>query len=100
MFLLEPTGSEMLVSERIVFTNSGQVTFNDPSGSLKFYVPEGVSGAINVRIQARKACRSPGPPRKATSRMFTCEVPDETGETNVDVSYTMRMSGNESEIRG
>src|SRR6188472_2268635 len=29
MFLLEPTGTEMAVSERIIFTNSGKYTYDD-----------------------------------------------------------------------
>jgi hypothetical protein len=101
MFLLEPTGSEMLVSERIVYTNSGNVTFNDPSGSLKFYVPEGVSGAINVRIQAPQGMPITRPAEKSNQpNVYVLKYPMKPGETNVDVSYTMPMSGSEAKFAG
>ena len=101
MFLLEPTGSEMLISERIVFTNAGNVTFNDPSGSLKFYVPEGVSGAINVRIQAPQGMPITRPAEKGNQpNIYVLKYPMKPGETNVDVSYTMPMSGAEAKFDG
>ena len=101
MFLLEPTGSEMLVSERIVYTNSGNVTFNDPSGSLKFYVPEGVSGAINVRILAPQGMPITRPAEKSNQpNVYVLKYPMKPGETNIDVSYTMPMSGSEAKFAG
>ena len=51
MFLLEPTGSEMVVSERIVFTNSGKLTYQDPGGTIKFFVPTGITSPVQVRVQ-------------------------------------------------
>ena len=41
-----------LSAKRIVFTNSGNVTFQDPAGTVKFYVPAAVTGPVRVRIQA------------------------------------------------
>ena len=39
MFLLEPTGTEMVVSERIIYTNTSKLTYHDPDGTIKIYVP-------------------------------------------------------------
>lgn len=101
MFLLEPTGSEMVVSERIVFTNTGDVTYLDPNGSVKFFVPPSVSGPIQVRILAPQGMPITRPAEKGTApNTYVIRYPMKPGETNIDVSYVMPMSGSQAKFEG
>ena len=101
MFLLEPTGTEMVVSERIVYTNTGNVTFQDPSGSVKFYVPSGVTGPIQVRIQAPQGMPITRPAEKGEQpNTYVVRYPIKPGETNIDVSYMMPMTASQVKFEG
>ncbi|HYI95486.1 MAG TPA: hypothetical protein VEX68_18235 [Bryobacteraceae bacterium] len=101
MFLLEPTGTEMVVSERLVYTNTGNITLQDPAGTVKFYVPAGVSGQIQVRIQAPQGMPITRPAEKASQpNTYVVRYPIKPGETNVDVSYMMPMTGGQAKFEG
>jgi hypothetical protein len=101
MFLLEPTGSEMMVSERIVFTNSGNTTYLDPDGSVKFFVPAAVTAPIQVRIVAPQGMPITRPAEKGSApNTYVIRYPMKPGETNIDVSYAMPMAGGQAKFDG
>lgn len=101
MFLLEPSGTEMVVSERIVFTNSGNVTYLDPNGTVKLFVPTGVTGPIQVRLVAPQGMPINRQAEKtADPNIYVIRYPMKPGETNIDVAYTMPMSGDSVTFAG
>jgi len=101
MFLLETTGSEMVVSERIVYTNSGKVTFQDPDGTVKFFVAPGVTTPIQVRIVAPQGMPITRQAEKGKQpNVYVIRYPIKPGETNIDVSYAMPMASNQAKFEG
>jgi hypothetical protein len=101
MFLLEPTGSEMVVSERIVFTNSAKLTYQDPNGTIKFYVPSGVTSPVQVRVQGPQGMPITRPAEKGTdANTYVIRYAMKPGETNIDVSYSLPMTGSEAKFAG
>jgi hypothetical protein len=101
MFLLEPTGTEMAVSERIIFTNSGKYTYDDPAGTIKFYVPEGVTGPIQVRLQGPQGMPITRPAEKAKEpNTYVIKYAMKPGETNIDIAYALPASQNEAKFAG
>ena len=100
MFLLEPTGSEMVVSERIVFTNTDKLTFQDPKGTIKFFVPSSVTGPVQVRVQGPQGMPITRPAEKGSDpNTYVIRYAIKPGETNIDVNYSLPMAGNQSEVR-
>jgi hypothetical protein len=101
MFLLEPTGTEVIISERIVYNNTSKLTYLDPDGSIKIYVPKGVTGPVQVRIQAPQGMPITRPAEKGKSEnLYVVRYPIKPGETNVDVGYSMPMSNNQAKFEG
>lgn len=101
MFLLEPSGTELAVSERIIFTNSSKYTFDDPSGSVKFYVPEGVTRAPEVRVQGPQGMPITRPAEKGTEpNTYVIRYAMKPGETNIDIAYALGMSSTEAKFAG
>ena len=68
MILLEPSASELLVNEAVIFTNTGNVTYQDADGTLKIWVPSAVNTPVRLRITAPQGMRSLAKPKKASSR--------------------------------
>lgn len=101
MFLLEPTGTEVVVSERIIYTNSGKNTYLDPEGSIKLFVPSGVTGPIQVRIQAPQGMPITRPAEKGNApNLYVVRYPIKPGETNVDVNYSLPMTDGKATFEG
>lgn len=101
MFLLEPTGTEVIVSERVVYTNTGKLTYQDPAGSIKVFVPSSATGPVQVRIQAPQGMPIVRPAEKTKiPNQYVVKYPIKPGETNVDVSYSIPMSANQATFEG
>lgn len=101
MFLLEPGGREMVVSERIVFTNSGNLTYQDPGGTVKFSVPPTVTRDVQVRIVAPQGMPITRPAEKGSeANTYVIRYPMKPGETNIDVSYAVPVSGGTVRFEG
>jgi hypothetical protein len=91
MMLLEPTGSQLNVSESFVWKNDGKSTFNDPDhGTLQVYLPPGADGKVEVNALApggmpiRRAAEKTGKPD-----IYKIDFPIKPGETRIDLAYTM-----------
>lgn len=101
MFLLEPSGTEMVVSERLVFTNSGNVTYLDPNGTVKLFIPTEATGPVQVRIVAPQGVPINRQAEKtADPNIYVIRYPMKPGETNIDVAYAMPMSGESTTFTG
>ena len=90
MVLLEPSGSEMAVSESFIWMNTGKTTFNDPQGgTLRFYAPlESKSIQVNATapqgMPIRRAPEATGEPN-----VYKIDFPIKPGESNINVNYTL-----------
>ena len=89
MILLEPTGSELQVSESIIYTNSGRTTFNDTTaGTLRFYVPGGAEARVSVTPPNGMPVQRPAEKASAANTYFV-RYPIKPGETRFDLSYVV-----------
>lgn len=93
MIILEPFGNVLHVNETVMFHNSGNTTFNDPSnGTLQVFVPDGVKG--NPRLTATAPQGMPverQPAKTTTPNVYKIDFAVKPGETRFDLSYVMDM---------
>lgn len=90
MILLEPTGSEINVSESVVWQNDGKTTYNDPAGTFRFYLPPGAGGQVSVSVVAPGGMPLNRPAEKtAWENVFAVKYPVKPGETRFDLQYRL-----------
>jgi hypothetical protein len=93
MMLVESNGSEVSISETIIFGNTGNVTFNPPSGSLPVYIQPEVAGPVRVMVQAPQGMPVQRSAEKAKEpNTYVVKYPIRPGETRIDLSYSMPAS--------
>src|SRR5260370_5096182 len=51
MVLLEPSSQGLGVNESIVFQNTGNKTYADPTGTFHFYLPDAAQGKVQVQVK-------------------------------------------------
>ncbi len=89
--LFEPSGTEMAVTESIVYQNDGKTTFNDPNrGTLRIYVPEAGFKSLTVNATAPSSV----PVRKAAEKtsepnVYKIDFAIKPGESNVQLNYSV-----------
>ena len=87
--LFEPLGTELSVREIYFFENSGLTAWNDPeNGTLRFYVPDGTRGKVEVNATAPQGM----PIQRAAEKTSQADVlkvdfPIKPGETTIELSY-------------
>ncbi len=70
--VLQPSATDMSVSEGILYQGDPKLTFNDPTnGTLHFYLPPEVNGRVSVTINAPGGMPIQRPAEKTNSRMCT-----------------------------
>jgi hypothetical protein len=90
MVLLEPTGTELRVSETFIYANSGKVTFNRPDGTLSFYIPPDLSTPLRVVVQAPQGMPVQRSAEKGKEpNTYVVKYPMRPGETRIDLSYAL-----------
>ena len=90
MILIEPTGSDFTVNESVIFNNTGKVTYSDPNGTLRVWVPEGVNGPVRVRISAPQGMPVTREAEKgANNNTRVVRYPIKPGETRIDLQYAV-----------
>jgi hypothetical protein len=93
MILLEPTGTELAVSETVIYTNSGTVTLNPPGGALEMYVPPAVNTPVRVMVQAPGGMPVQRPAEKGQRpNTYAVRYPIKPGETRIDFTYSLPAS--------
>jgi hypothetical protein len=90
MILLEPSESGLTVNQTFIYTNTGKTTYHNADGTLRFEVPPGVTGPVQVRIIAphgmpitREAERAKEP------NTYMIRYPVKPGETRFDAMYIL-----------
>ena len=90
IILLEPIGAVMRVSESWLWRNEGKLSFNNPAGTHRFYVPESMTGKVKITGTApqgqpieRAAMATKAP------NVFAIDFPIKPGQTRIDLTYEM-----------
>jgi hypothetical protein len=90
MILIEPTESALSISESIIYSNTGKVTFNAPAGTLRLWVPAGVTTPVRVSVQGPQGMPVQRPAEETSERnTYVVKYPIRPGETRFDVSYSL-----------
>jgi hypothetical protein len=91
--LFETNGSDLMVSENVVYANEGNTTYNDPSaGTLKFFVPPGLKSKVRVMCTAPQGMpieRAAEPARE--KGVYKVDFPIKPGETRFQINYSLPM---------
>jgi hypothetical protein len=89
MMLFEPGPESMLVSESYIVGNTGNVTVNNPeSGALRFSLPPGAKGIVQVNATAPQGMPVRRNAEKtAQANVFKVDFPLKPGETRIDLTY-------------
>ena len=92
MILLEPSDKALSVNESIVFQNSGKQTFNDPTGTLHFYVPSG-AGEVSVQVKGPGGMPVTRPAEKGKRpNEYAVNYPVRPGETTFAIGYSLNAT--------
>jgi hypothetical protein len=96
MILMEPTGSELVVNEAYIVSNSGKTAWNDPAnGTIHFFVPAGVKG--NIQVNATPPAGMPlqaAPQKTSEANVYKLDFAMRPGDTRVDLTYTVPYTEN------
>lgn len=91
VMLFEPSGTEMIVNESFLYRNQAQppVTYvNNEQGTLRFYLPAGAKGIVQV-----SAAGPGGVPVRGTAEktgepdIYKVSFPIKPGESRIDLTY-------------
>jgi hypothetical protein len=90
MILIEPTASELQISETFICQNETRTTFVDPErGSLQFYLPDASAASARVTVSAPGGMPIQRSPEKAGKPgLYKINYPIKPGETRFDLTYT------------
>jgi hypothetical protein len=90
MVILEPGGSELIVSEGFIWLNTGKTTYQDlDGGTLRFYAPPGAKGIqVNATAPQGMPIRT-APSPTGQPDVYKIIFPIKPGETNIQLSYTL-----------
>ncbi|HYO79921.1 MAG TPA: carboxypeptidase-like regulatory domain-containing protein [Bryobacteraceae bacterium] len=90
MILIEPSGKDFSINESVIYSNDGKITYFDPNGTLRIWVPSEMNGPVRLRITApqgmpvnREAEKGPRPNERVV------HYPIKPGETRIDLQYTV-----------
>lgn len=91
MVFFEPVRGQLMVGETYIFRNDGKITYNDvDGGTLKFYLPPGANGVVQVNATAPQGMPVPQAADKtSTPNVYKLAFPIKPGETRIDVSYSV-----------
>jgi hypothetical protein len=91
---LEPTGQQLGVTETYFLNNAGKVTYDDPAGTLRFFVPPAaVKDSLKVNAtEPRGMSLEQAPTETKQKGAYTVSFPMKPGETRIDINYTLPAS--------
>ena len=90
MILVEPSGKDFTINESVIFNNTGKITYSDPNGTLRIWVPAEMDGPVRVRIaapQGMPVTREAEKGGNANTRVV--RYPIKPGETRIDLQYVV-----------
>lgn len=90
MILFEPAGKQVTVNETLLIKNDGKTTWSDPqNGTIRFYLPAGVNGAVDAKGTAPDGMPVPIPTEKTSKPdIYSTKFEIKPGETRIDLTYT------------
>jgi hypothetical protein len=92
MLLLEPVEGKLTVTENIIYQNSGKSTFNDPAGTLRFYVPPEAGGKVRVMATAPGGMPVERVANQTmTPNVFGVDFAIKPGETRFQYAYELPL---------
>ena len=91
MLLFEPNGGQLTVNETILYKNDGKTTWADPqNGTLRFFLPSGAQGNVDVKASAPDGMPVPVPTEKTSQPdVYTAKFEIKPGETRFDLTYSV-----------
>lgn len=93
MILLEPTAKELSVNETVIYNNTGKVTWSDPQGTLKVWIPGEVNAPVRLRITAPQGMPISREAEKSRQpNVYVVKYPIKPGETRIDLQYSLPPS--------
>ncbi len=89
--ILEPTGSELVISESFLYTNDSRpprAFRNAETGTLRFYLPPEAKGVVQVSYAgaARMPLNSSATPTSEPN-IYKADVPLRPGDNQIDLTY-------------
>jgi hypothetical protein len=89
--VLQPSATELAVSEGILYQGDPKLTFNDAAnGTLHFYLPPEAKGQVSVTINAPGGMPIQRPAEKTNQpNIYKVSYPIKPGETRFDLNYTV-----------
>lgn len=91
LILLQPSDTQVTVNESVFFQNLSKTTYYDAkNGSLRFYLPSGANGAVNVTVTApggMPVARSAA--ETGQKNVYSVDYPIKPGETRFDITYAL-----------
>jgi hypothetical protein len=90
MILFEPGGGQVTVNETYLYTNTGNTAWNDPgSGTLRFFLPPGADGKVQVNATAPGGMPIPAAVSKTPrGDGYQVDFPVKPGDTRFDLTYS------------
>ena len=88
---LEPSGQQLGVTETYFFNNAGKTTYDDPNGTLRFFVPP-AAAKDSIKVNAtepRGMALEQAPTESKQKGTYSISFPIKPGETRIDINYTM-----------
>jgi hypothetical protein len=90
MLMFGPSGSEMSVQETFLISNSGKTTWNDPNGTVRFYLPGAAKGKADVSVTPPGGLPLSGSMVKTSKAdVYAVQFPVRPGDSRIDVSYAV-----------
>jgi hypothetical protein len=91
MILLEPTGTELRVSETFLLDNDSNATFQDPAkGSVQIYVPSAEPKGLIASVEGTAGMAIRRPLQKTQQKgVYKLDYPIKPGGGRFDISYTI-----------
>ena len=91
MMLIEPTTSQLRVSETVVIQNDTTTTYkNEALGGLRFYLPPSANGQVRVNAQGPQGMPLPQAAEKTEEDdVFKVNFPIKPGQTELEVNYVL-----------
>ena len=91
MMLIEPSASQIAVSETVIVQNDSNTTYNnDALGGLLFFLPPAANGQSRVNVQGPQGMPLPRAAEKTNEEnVMKVNFPVKPGQTEFEVSYVL-----------
>jgi hypothetical protein len=91
MMVIEPSISQISVSETVIVQNESKTTYNnDELGGLRFFLPPAANGQSRVQVQGPQGMPLPRAAEKTKDRdVMQVNFPIKPGQTEFDVTYSL-----------